>query len=108
MEFLVCEQQEGEGCDYTIGCGMTFYFMEAESIEKAKEKIVWPDGRDEYSTLGGDNALEKILIIPAEHVVTINVEALKKEVYEIRANEEAEEQEKTERAELERLQAKYT
>lgn len=81
MEFLVCEKQEGYGCDHTIGCGMNFYFMEAKSVWEAKEKTIWPDGRDdEHNTLEGDNALELVLIVPSEHVVTVDIENLKSEI----------------------------
>ena len=46
MKFLICLKQSGEGCDYTIGCGMNFEIIEASSLENAKEKVIYPEGLD--------------------------------------------------------------
>ena len=108
MNYLVCRKQYGEGCDYTIGCGMVFDFLEASSIEDAVEKIVWPDGRNERCALEGEGALEKILIIPAEHIITVDVERMAKEVASQRALQTQEARRAKELAELRRLQEKYS
>lgn len=68
-KYLVCKKQKGEGCDYTIGCGMRYDFIEADSVDDAIEKTIYPDGRRERSALDGDMALNEILIIPAEYVI---------------------------------------
>ncbi|GJQ38234.1 MAG: hypothetical protein JETCAE02_06460 [Anaerolineaceae bacterium] len=107
MEFLVCKKQEGEGCDYTIGCGMHFGFVEAASLQDAIERTVYPYGRDKYCALEGENALEKILIISAEHVTAVDVVGMAKEIKQQRAQEAAEAQKEKELAEFKRLQAKY-
>ena len=107
MKYLICEKQEGEGCDYTIGCGMRFDFIEADSIQDAIEKTVYPDGRDEYCALEGENALEKILIIPAEYVTVVDVEKMAQEIKQQRKDEAIETQKVKELAEFKRLQAKY-
>ena len=107
MKFLVCKKQKGEGCDYTIGCGMRFDFIEADSIQDAIEKTVFPDGRDENSQLEGENALEKILIIPAEYVTVVDVAGMTSEIKQQRENEAAEAKKSKELAELKRLQSKY-
>lgn len=39
MKFVAIYKQKGEGCDYTIGCGMRCDFFEAEDREKAKEHL---------------------------------------------------------------------
>ena len=46
MRFLVVKKQIGEGCDYSIGCGYRFDWIDADSLEDAIEMEVWPDGRD--------------------------------------------------------------
>lgn len=107
MKYLVCKKQKGEGCDYTIGCGMRFDFIEADSIQAAIERIVFPDGKDEYSSLEGDNALEQILIIPAEHITVVNVSGIESEIKRQRVREAEKAQEEKELADLKRLQAKY-
>lgn len=37
--FLVVEEQAGEGCDYTIGCGTRAYKVQAESLDALVERI---------------------------------------------------------------------
>lgn len=107
MKYLVCQKQWGEGCDYTIGCGMRFDFIEAQSVQDAIEKTVYPDGRDERSQLEGETALEKILIIPAEYVTVVDVEKMAQEIKQQREDKAAELQRAKELAEFKRLQAKY-
>ena len=107
MRFLICKKQSGEGCDYTIGCGMRFDWIEADSVDAAIEKTVWPDGHEEENALEGEMALTDILIIPAEHVITIPVSAMGASYRAAKRDKMQREREAAERAELERLQAKY-
>lgn len=37
--FLVVEEQAGQGCDYTICCGVLSYTLEAESLEAALAQL---------------------------------------------------------------------
>ena len=108
MKFLVCEKQEGKGCDYTIGCGMRFGFIEADSIRDAIEQTIFPDRNDEYCTLEGEYALEKMLIIPAEYVISIDIAGMSKKIKQQKVHEAAEVQKEKELAEFNRLQAKYS
>lgn len=107
VKYLVCKKQKGEGCDYTIGCGMRFDFIEAASIEAAIERVVFPDGRVERSALEGEGALETIFIIPAECVTVVDVAAIASAIKETREREAAELQGAKELAEFNRLKAKY-
>ena len=97
----------GEGCDYTIGCGMRFDFIEAGSIEEAQELAIWPDGREEWSSLEGEFELSDILIIPAEYITVVDVNKIKKEINAEKASKELIENEQKEREQLAMLQAKY-
>ena len=107
MEYLVCLKQRGEGCDYTIGCGYIFKYIDADSVDDAAERIVWPEGRMHESALEGEYALETILIVPRECVVTADVDALRKEVLACREQENADQERTKELAQLNRLMAKY-
>jgi len=40
MKFICVMKQNGEGCDYTIGCGMRFFTLNAETPEEATDKII--------------------------------------------------------------------
>jgi len=109
MKFLVCKKQEGAGCDYTIGCGMLFNFVEADSLEDALESIIWPEGRDEgLSSLEGDYALRDIYIIPEESVHIVDVSSIKAKIIEDREKTESDEHEAKERELLAKLEAKYS
>lgn len=39
MKFVAIFKQHGEGCDYTIGCGMRYEIFEAASRQDATEKL---------------------------------------------------------------------
>lgn len=39
MKYYAYLTQEGEGCDYTIGCGNTLITLNAENDKAAKEKL---------------------------------------------------------------------
>jgi len=109
MRYLVCQKQYGEGCDYTIGCGMLFDFIDADSVHDAIEKTVYPGGRGkgEYCSLEGEQALEEIFVIPEEHVIIVDVASMTEEIKKQREYEAEEEQKEKELAELKRLQEKY-
>jgi len=106
MQYLVCVKSS-EGCDYSIGCGMRYNLVEAESREAVIESVVWPDGREEYSSVEGELALTEILIIPASDVVSVDIEGILADI-----NTAAEEQQQqsitaNELATLQMLKDKY-
>ena len=39
MKYKAYLKQDGEGCDYTIGCGQTIVELQANNKEEAKEKL---------------------------------------------------------------------
>lgn len=107
IKYLVCESQSVPGCDYTIGCGYRWRFLFADSVEDAVEKVVYPDGRDEYCALEGENALDEILIVEASPVFVVDVNAIKQEIKERKDRQAKAAQTERELAELQRLRAKY-
>jgi hypothetical protein len=38
MKYVIIFEQRGEGCDYTIGCGIKFKIIEANDLEDARNK----------------------------------------------------------------------
>ena len=107
MKYLVCRKQYGDGCDYTIGCGMKYDYIEAQSIQDVINKIVWPDGKDERSALEGGQALSEILIVPADHVITVDVVKMTSGIDRQRLKESEREKRENELDELDRLKKKY-
>lgn len=107
MKYLYCKKQIGQGCDYTIGCGMVYGIIEAQSIEEAIEEIIYPSGRDECSALEGEMSLEEIFLVPAENVTKVDIETKREEIENERKRQAAETEKEKELSELKRLQNKY-
>jgi len=104
MKFILIMEQDGEGCDYTIGCGKQFETIEADTVEEAKAKV--PEILDYYGCLSCDEKeLEKLIL-------TSNpIELPYEEWLQARQDKEAAEEQRAvdakEKAEYERLKAKH-
>jgi len=107
MKWLICKKQYGEGCDYTIGCGMTFEIVEAETKEDILEQTIWPDGKDEFSMFETESAIETLLITPYDPKCVVELKPIEKEIKDSRIKEKDAENKNKELAELKRLQEKY-
>jgi hypothetical protein len=112
MRYLIAEQQEGEGCDYTIGCGMRFYFEDFdgpldEAVKHFTTKIAYPDGEEEGLAIDGDNALAEVWIVPADGAVALDLAAIREADKKMRAEAKKREKEASEKAEFERLRQKF-
>lgn len=96
--------QGGEGCDYTIGCGIRVESLRGETLEDAKAEAKALLCDEDEGLLTGDGAVAAAFIADCEELpiaewawVVESARLLRKSA----ASEAAE------RAELERLQAKY-
>ena len=124
MKFYLYEQQFESygGCDYTIACGERVQLLkrtdgtDARDLIEAREIAISSEylgegGEDEdfgpISSDPGDQALHsaRILVVTKEHEIDLGayIERARKRV----ANAQRSDTETAERAELERLQAKY-
>ena len=113
MQFLVV-RNHGGGCDYTIGCGIDYYFINAESMEEALEQV-----KAEYTRIGNsdgesimnpgqdERALKSIFLIPVSGKVDAPIDARHRDCYEAIEAEKVARTEVHERAQLAALQAKY-
>lgn len=109
MTYLVIMKQHGEGCDYTIGCGMTYRIVEAESIDELMEnEIAFPEGEDEptCSKLRGDNELKEVIVIPYDQAQFIDLKPWKKMVEDKISDDLADMRSAEDLAEFERLRKK--
>ena len=51
--------------DYTIGCGINYEVIEADSVEDLKEKITFQEGKKEYSRFHNtDIYISEIIVFP--------------------------------------------
>lgn len=108
MKWLILKTQDDEGCGYTIRCGVDYDVIEADTLADAEEAAVWPDGREEYSSLCcPEFGLAKITILPFDDVHEVDVASYKKLIAEQKRRDSEAAEESKERAELERLRAKY-
>ena len=108
--FIAHVIQKGEGCDYTIGCGLALWKLESDTYKEAvKElrKIVigkWNSEEDGYRE---EFELEEVTLFEV-----INEEKMPIDKWYSEANAYEDEQlrmkyERKERAELERLKSKF-
>ncbi len=107
-KFLVLMRQSGEGCDYTIGCGIKWKFLEAGTVEEAALSAVAWVREYGWRDRSHHNVTEATLI-PYEDAVNLAplLDAdVAREAREAAAAKLAED-EAAERAKLKELQAKY-
>lgn len=118
--FLIVEEQ-GEGCDYTIGCGVAWYLWEAESFDAliADLRATLAKGyAGVYEESDGDGLAEAVVAtherrrnnieifeISASH--KLDLPALRAIYEDAEARVEAADKAEAERAEFERLKAKF-
>lgn len=112
MKFLVCQKQHGEGCDYTIGCGMTYSIHNAVDREQLIEDILYPEGRgheDEYCVMEGDEALQELIIIPVDDdsLEYVDLEKIVIDMMKDKKDKDKQDLEDKEREEFERLKKKF-
>lgn len=96
--------QQGEGCDYTIGCAQTVIKIEATNLDEAKAKlkeIILEEYNDD------ETQLEKVELYEIATLTEINIKQIYKKAKDIE-NEEAEKEKEAEEKELlKKLKQKY-
>jgi len=105
MRFYILTRQPGEGCDYTIGCGMRWALIEAGTVEEAAIMAAQKVRDRGWRGEGADKAI----LVPADSAVDL-APLLDADVAREAAERDFAERQKTEaseRAEYERLHKKY-
>ena len=111
--YILLERNEGEGCDYTIGCNQRWSFFRAESKEKAIEHVIGakPTNGDDYEdNLRPYLEREELLIVTDEGKVIDLLPIVHEYEAEYKALEEEAQRlkrEAAERADFERLSKKF-
>lgn len=102
-EYLVLVYQGDCGCDYTIGCGMTWEHRQLdEDPEKAaREAAEW--AMDYY----GEDRVQDVSVVPVDQITEADVESVKDDAEKEEWEADLRSTEESERAELERLKNKY-
>ena len=115
MRFLVyCAT--GEGCDYTIGCGVAVTEIDAGSLAEARDKAAHAVSCDAYhdrergkirGTLTGDHALLRCIVYAVSDSVEVDLTAARAEAEEKVRREAAAQRNAAKKAELARLLKKH-
>jgi hypothetical protein len=96
-------KQNGEGCDYTIGCAQTVIDIEASNIEDAKIQLY----KEIEETYTGEQELELCELYEINQVVVCNLKEWYKRIDDADYAIEQQKIEATERKEFERLREKF-
>ena len=102
MKFLLFIKGVGEGCDYTIGCNQKTVRIEAKDLSAALLKA-----EQVYNDHGGSERIESITLYPGDEQATLDIEAIEARKKAAKAAKVAAAQEAKDRADFERLQAKF-
>jgi hypothetical protein len=109
MKYMIVKQQNGEGCDYTIGCGISVEIIEAGSIQEAEAIALYPNGEGSKADIFEDcdgNYIKSIRIFKVSDCHEVDVEGLRKAGFSNQKKEAEEAAKASELAEFERLRQK--
>jgi hypothetical protein len=95
---------QGQGCDYTIGCGLRVIDIIANSMDEAKQKLAQTIAED-YSY--DEGRLEKAELFEVEQVFVMDVKAIYQKVTDDRNAKKQREKDEKEKQEFERLKSKF-
>ena len=96
-------KQQGEGCDYTIGCGQTVLTILADDMGSAKFKL-FDIISENYSS---ERELSTAELYEVSDILEINLENYYNLIKDKHYNSIKQEEERLEIEELKRLRAKY-
>jgi hypothetical protein len=88
VKFLVVEKGTGEGCDYTIGCNMSYDIVESDdSIEvlaaRLAEDAVFHGEKDDYEcrrvSSHTENSIRELIVVPMDNAVIPDLTKIRRE-----------------------------
>jgi hypothetical protein len=103
--FFLFEEQGG-GCDYSIGCGFRLREIDASTMKEAIE-IVTKDDKDPFIRVYGDSAIESARILQVDVIEEIDLVTIASERNKKRQEKIATRKNKEDRKEYERLKKKF-
>jgi len=99
MKFALWLKQEGEGCDYMIGCGATLINFASESLETAREEAKRAIEEHTYVSDFDNRTFKQALLVQIAEDLTPHCQVAVKKKFA----EQAEEKTQAKREQLERL-----
>lgn len=113
MNYIAYVQQRDQGCDYTIGCGVMLWELEATNYENAMaelfDKILTPEEGEDYFPYGpgSESMLESATLYEVSNVWEVPLEEwFQRAMNEKRARQDRK-QEEFEKETYERLRRKF-
>jgi hypothetical protein len=103
-KYIMLLKQSGEGCDYTIGCGMLWEVVETENIQEKIRETLEDFGADGT----GDVLFTRMVFVPfdAATVVDVDLDKIYRQIRDDKDQQASKDNEEKERAEYERLKLK--
>jgi hypothetical protein len=89
------------GCDYTIGCNNSLQKLKATNKTDAEKEI-----QEEYIHMG-EYGIDRVQLLEVAHITDIDVTAIDKRIEQKRRQAEIKRVEAEERAQYEKLHAKF-
>ena len=113
-KFIAYVTQEGEGCDYTIDCAKTLWYLKSNSKQNAiieLKKIIigqWDSDEEGYDEGYWDEfQLEKVILFEISSEEKVPIEEWYSDAIEFAHQERGKSKERAEKRELQRLKEKY-
>ena len=106
VKYLVIYTQDGEGCDYSIGCGVLIEEIEAVDLDDAEQQIrvsLFDSGGMEHS----ECRMKSVLFVQANLLSTFDVARWREASEAADCQKEQHAIEQAERAEFARLKRKF-
>lgn len=103
MKYKAYLTQEGEGCDYTIGCARTVIDIDAPNMEDAKIKLM-DIIQEDYR---GDSKLKSCDLFEINHIYSFNTKELYASFDAMDNFKKEKSQEDKDREEYERLKIRF-
>lgn len=107
MKWIVLLEERGDGCDYSIDCGIAYYFIEADSKEAALTMVREDLGDRGLLSATSEKQLETAYLLPAAGIVEVPFAQWTEESESTKLAKETKEAEEKEHAEFERLGKKF-
>ena len=103
MKYIAHVVQNGEGCDYTIGCGLQVVQLSADNLEDAKQELK-EIIKEQYFD---DQELESAVIYEVSNAHDVDLDAIYNNMNDDAQSEEVERQRISDFEEYQRLKKKF-
>lgn len=97
--------EQGGGCDYTIGCGVQLEKLPGSELQEATRHAI--DDHPNRFEEGSDDEVVALTILEVVDATKIDVADIKLQMFQRAVADAAQKTENEERAEFERLRAKF-